>query len=333
MPLFTGLKFGFGASAGGGGAAASTTGGYIVTDGGYTYHIFHSLTSQPDVLVMADNKTIDFLMVAGGGGGGGRYGTDRGSSGGGGGGGVVLGTSKTITVGSYPVGVGTGGLGPAVLSTQGVNGTDSTFWEFTSKGGGGGGHGDFVGTGGNGSPGGSGGGANEDYGTSPQTGGNTTQPGISQPSVGGGSLTQHGFAGGNSGSYPGDTGGGGGGAGAAGITGGTAPKGKGGAGAPFTGFPGPVIAQSMPTDINPIRGVTYRDDFISAVGPTGLYAGGGGGTSYSTPGTVGSGGVGGGGGDGDSGVQFTGGGASGVQVNPKGANYGGNGIVVIKYTT
>ena len=71
--------------------------------------------------------------------------------------------------------------------------------------------------------------------------------------------------------------------------------------------------------------------FTNAVGPTGLYAGGGGGAATGTPGT---GGPGGGGGGGNSpGVEYTGGGGAG-QWPPQGgsAGYdGGKGIVIVRY--
>ena len=75
------------------------------------------------------------LAVGGGGGGG----SDMG--GGGGGGGVVERTALTISPGSYPIVVGTGGSGAlaGVGSARGVNGGNSSFSTLRSYGGGGGG--------------------------------------------------------------------------------------------------------------------------------------------------------------------------------------------------
>ena len=133
-------------------------------------------------------------------------------------------------------------------------------------------------------------------------------------------------------------GGGGGGAGQAGDEGSRDPENGGhGGGGVATGFPGPILAPAVP---NP-------SDFSTAVGPTGIFAGGGGGGTHGTSsGDRGKGGQGGGGnsgygdGVGIAGVNNTGSGGgggaarSGSQPGPdaKGGD-GGHGIVVIRYFT
>ena len=112
-------------------------------------------------------------------------------------------------------------------------------------------------------------------------------------------------------------------------------KGGEGGGGAATGFPGPIIAPAVP---NP-------GPFITAVGATGIFAGGGGGGTHGNDGSYrGSGGQGGGGSggiDNQSGYAATdntggggGGGAAngGSQPGPnaKGGD-GGDGIVIIRY--
>lgn len=336
-PFFTGISrgmggFGFGKSASASSfAAAETSGGVIITSGLYTYHVFHTEMDEPTTFINSTTRSeFTFLMLGGGGGGGARYGSGRGSCGGGGAGGYVYGTNKIIPAGIYEVGIGTGGLGPITSLENGLNGSDSTFWGFTAKGGGGGGAADFANASGSGIPGGCGGGANEDYSENPNTGGTATQPTTPQPSVGGGSILYGGYSGGNSGAYPAQAGGGGGinGAGRPGAPP-TSTYGNGGPGKAFPDFSSPIIAPAIPTSNNLKTGSPFRDDFISAVGPTGLYGGGGGGVAY--PGSPQAlGGIGGGGAGGSPGKDFTGGGAGGAY---PGIVYGGNGIVILRYPT
>ena len=247
-PLFTGLKLGFGRSA----AAFSATGGTIITNGSYTYHIF---LSPGSFVVSSVPGTIDYLVVAGG---GGSY-----SGAGGGAGGVLDGTSYSISSGTYAITVGAGATAnspSAPVSPVPTNGGNSSIGAlFTSTGGGSSapfptpGH-----------PGGSGGG-----------GGSTTVSGVpggtgvagpprqgydggtgysGSQSTGGACDAAGGGAGGNGTSAPGSTGA----AGAAGGPGRSVPA-----------FPGPVIAPALPSP--------EQSAFTTAVGPTGIYAGGGGG--------------------------------------------------------
>jgi len=106
----------------------------------------------------------------------------------------------------------------------------------------------------------------------------------------------------------------------------TTPASPGGAGRAFPSFPGPVIAPAIPGPVRPI--------WIPAVGPTGLF--GGGGAGYGHPGTV-TAAPGGGGGwyDPDvagnhNGVNYTGGGGGGPNPGP---GTGGHGIVIVTYPT
>ena len=90
--------------------------------------------------------TIDFLVVAGGGGGGGsEMSNGYGGGGGAGGGGGYLASSISVNCGSsYPIVVGTGGIGgvsclaPNGSGVPGSPGTFSSAFGFTSAGGGGG---------------------------------------------------------------------------------------------------------------------------------------------------------------------------------------------------
>ena len=129
---------------------------------------------------------------------------------------------------------------------------------------------------------------------------------------------------------PGTRGGGGGGAGGGGgpnQDGGiTTPASPGGAGRAFPSFPAPVIAPAIPSP--------ERSAWTTAVGPTGLFAGGGAG--YGWPSSI-SGAPGGGGGwfnpeaSGDhNGVNYTGGGGAGPNPAP---GAGGKGIVIVTYPT
>jgi hypothetical protein len=152
------------------------------------------------------NKYGRVLVVAGGAAGGATL--SEGNPGGGGAGGVLYYTTTPITIGSYSILVGDGGIGRAG-NNPGLNGEDSVWddggsTEITATGGGGGGGGDTV----DGYNGGSGGGSNRSGGA-----GNA---GI----VGQGSAGGDGGAGSNKG-------GGGGGKGGAG---GTGPNGAGGIG-------------------------------------------------------------------------------------------------------
>ena len=325
-PIFTGFRFGFGGSVGGGGFSAS--GGLISTPGnGYTYHVF---TTTDNFVTSGGDVSLDYLIVAGGGGGGGSYGGSAGGAGGGGGG--VRSGSTIITPDVYIAEVGVGGTGgqysPTIAST---NGTNSSFNSIIAHGGGRGGGGPAPQH--NGSPGGSGGGAAYtapapgpviSYGYNPGTPAPVLASAVpSLPSPYG--ITQ-GYNGGNANISGPRASGGGGGAGGVGTDGGPS-SGPGGPGAPFPNFAGPLFSVIMPAP------------WVSTVGPTGLYAGGGGAGQYAGPAATGGSGGGGNGGlvfpapqpsTGVPGVVNTGGGAGGGG-SPGPGGTGGCGIIIVRY--
>ena len=144
-----------------------------------------------------------------------------------------------------------------------------------------------------------------------------------------GSATSYQTAGGANG--PLERNGGGGGAGSAGGNGSPGP-GLGGNGRAFPEFPAPVIAPAIPSP--------QQSAFTSAVGPTGLFGGGGGagGRSPAKQGGPGGGGPGGNPGSnpaaGTPGVYGTGGGGGGTgQGSALAGGDGAAGIVVVRYTT
>ena len=295
---------------------AKATGGTIAEPGnGYVYHVF----TAPDTIVAtgADVNDVDWLVVAGGGAGGNYYG------GGGGAGGYrvrspnagPLKSPTTITISSSPISI-TVGNGASSNNGQGA---DSAFGPIASEGGGGGETG--GGAGGAGTTGGSGGGGGPTNGggTHPGTAGNT--PPTSPPQGNPGGTGYH------LGNYP--SGGGGG----AGGPGGTAGNNAGDGGPGGNGYPNPDFAAPYITPALTEAGVPSPEitAFTSAVGPTGLYAGGGGGISGSlTDGAAGPGG--GGAGGSGTGVNYTGGGGGGMRP-PAGTHVrtGGKGIVIIRY--
>lgn len=125
------------------------TGGVITIDGDYTVHTF--LVSG-DFTIVSGHRKLRRLIVAGGGPGGSINGSGVGTGGGGAGGVRDLDDPTMMGAGVYPVVVGDGGL-PS-QSTDGNDGSNSSFDGDVSLGGGrGGGVGDAPGN-----PGGSGGG-------------------------------------------------------------------------------------------------------------------------------------------------------------------------------
>lgn len=162
-------------------------------------YLYRCILSQPscserisgsaELTVTPSEVTAQVLIVGGGGGG---------SRGGGGGAGGLISQSGVVLSASYPVVVGTGGVG-GNTSTQGTNGVSSSFNGSTAVGGGGGGKTDTAG-----SAGGSGGGG----------GMNTT---IGPTYAGGAGTALQGNAGGTTNGTSGSPCGGGGGAGAAGT--------------------------------------------------------------------------------------------------------------------
>ena len=329
-PILTGLKFGFGSGSSDAAAAGpvfSGSGGNI--DGqpggnGYTYHVF----TGPGTLTADSPGPVEVLLVAGGGTGGA---TDNSNgAGGGGAGGIVHHTDLSVT-GPLTITVGAKKVYPNSINSVGVTGNDSTIvsptgpWTLTAKGGGGGGHYGEAGL--DGGSGGGGGGFGENYGNTHAVGIQTTQnPAFTSQS----GFNQYGNAGGSpSDENPGNAGGGGG----AGSVGGSSPEAEGGpavsgggAGQPFTGFAGPIPAFApLPTA------------WKNAVGPTGLFGGGGGGENpYQGSPTGAPGPGGGGGGSGISppvsspGIDNTGGGGAGGALGPQ-AGDGGAGICIVRY--
>lgn len=338
------LGFGRRRSVGGGVAGFSATGGTVTAAGitpgnGYRYHVF---TGPGTFTVSSGTTNIEYLVVAGGG-------TAGGNGAGGGAGGLrtnVSGNPKAgaalpISPGSYTITVGgAGSPGPSLpgSGTPGPagNGGYSAFADgspnqIRSDGGGCGGN-----PGGAAIAGGSGGGGGG-FSPTPYTSagsGNTPPTSPSQGNPGGTGCTNCPFPSPGSG-YTAAGGGG------AGNTGGNASysvAGSGGAGHPISAFAAPLIQPEIPAP--------NWSAFSSAVGPTGLYAGGGGGGGYgglSTPGTGGPGGGGAGGvqngssfAPGQNGTTYTGGGGGGAtshlaQDGGGTPGIGGPGIVIIRY--
>ena len=297
------------------------SGGTTVISGDYTYHVY---TSDSTFVVSGSPADIEAIVIGGGGAARGDW------PGGGGAGGVAHAENWPITPGTYPVVIGDGGAASPISSGDGADnkGEDTTFDGITGLGGGAGTQDAYQ------SPlpfnsaylsGGSGGG-NGDEPVGPTTAAGTgTQP--TQPTHSG-LVTNYGNpgfapAGGNTWPAASQDNGGGGGAGSGGTDGLTT-GGVGGNGAPFSNFPGPVLAPAIP-------GVPT---WATVVGPTGLFAGGGGG-SYQAAGTR-AGGPGGGGTSGPSGsagLDYTGGGGGGKSGDSSGGYDGGKGIVIIRYLT
>jgi len=113
-------------------ASFEATGGIISTPGnGYRYHVFNS-SSTPGFQVSNGTKNITVLMVGGGGGANGDNG------GGGGAGGVLYRTGVPVSIGDYPIVVGSGGAGTDGGNT-GNDGVSTVGFGSTAGGGGGGG--------------------------------------------------------------------------------------------------------------------------------------------------------------------------------------------------
>lgn len=303
------------------------SGGTEVTSGTAKFHVF--LGSSEQDFSVTTSGACEILVVAGGGSGGYFYGC------GGGAGGIVHAPGFPVEAGvTYKVSAGNGA--PARPSSVGTgnNGNPSYFKPspataeasatnlYAMRGGGGGYSGDpeqwmvpilpdTGSSGGQVSP------SDTSYRT-PAFPSSTQHPTASKYSnIGSADL-------------PETRGGGGGGAGGGGgpnqdgsIT---TPAAPGGAGRAFPSFPAPVIAPAIPGPVRPL--------WSPAVGPTGLF--GGGGAGYGWPSSV-SGAPGGGGGwfnpepSGDhNGVNYTGGGGGGPNPGP---GSGGHGIVIVYYPT
>lgn len=318
-----------------------TASGATVLEPGNGFKYFVYTTSGALTVPSASaGVNVEYLVVAGGGGGG----ADRAGAAGAGGlrtnvsGNPLAGSSMTLPAATYPVTVGAGGLAgfapqtPSPLqgggpSYNGAVGSNSVFNGITSAGGGGG-QGSTP-TGGNRDGGSGAGGATNPGG--PLSGGSGNTPSVTPPQgndgANGVAIT---------------LGGGGGGAGAA------ASGGNGGNGHPIPAFAAPLISPAIPSDA------------ATAIGSTGLYAGGGGGgAGEGTPSGAGSAGTGGGGAGGArsidpsssnpnsgapgpagaAGVENTGGGGGGAgnfpgtNANMRPGGDGGKGIVILRMPT
>ena len=295
------------------------TDNYFEVSGGtkstFTSYTLFKFTSN-GTLTVTGSGTIDILVVAGGGQGG--LPNDESNYGGGGGaGGLVWYTGYTVEAGDYSIVVGAGGVQNSSGSGnhQGNDGSDSTAFGLTAKGGGGGGGQDGANDGDKGRPGGSGGG-----GGYHDSGGATTQSSQSNTLATGTLVHNLGFAGGAGNNSP-NGGGGGGGAGAVGMNGS-------GSGAPVHGGAGKDMSSLLGT----------------AVGDNGWFSGGGGGSqqagSYDIPYGNGGQGLYGGGGRGDTynsndaeaGDANTGGGG-GAGTRELGGRGGGSGVVIVRVAT
>jgi len=321
--------------------------------GYYKYHVF-TTTGVVTTTTSSVGSDLQFLMIGGGGSGGSPGGSGNGS-GGGGAGGLISRTGPTLALsaGTYTITIGGGASPTPNTPSPGSQGTPSklappsptapVILEAI-----GGGYGNATNTPAAAGPGGSGGG----YGTSPsRSGGGTGTPGQGNP---GGNT--------NPGPYSAGASGGGGGAGGSGGTGspptpsGSPPfisnitNGNGGPGSPIPAFPSSVLSGYIPV---------MPPTALTAIGPTGLYAGGGGGGSFQSPSPTvfspaGSGGPGGGGRGGQaffpssphyptgltpadavSGQIHTGsGGGGGSPGTPTGTSGGGGaGVVMIRYAS
>ena len=340
LQVFTGSRW---ICAGDQSGTITATGGTKITSGSYVYHVFTTDTPSPNKVLNVTSGSGDCVLLVVGGGGG----TSADNGGAGGAGGVCYGPEIPLTPGSYAVTIGSGGLyNPA---------RDNTFnWgslsSFTHP------LGTITGYGGQGS-------ANADasydvftpYAVNPNVpanqmgstaGGRVTNPmseeatitpvgtsGQPQQSTFSGKITNYGNSGGpatNAHYWNAGGGGGAGGAGQSSTPGVAAPtRGLGGNGQAFPAFPAPVIAPGIPSPQQP--------NFTPAVGPTGLFGGGGGGSvenpAQSFAGGPGGGGPGSAGGLANSGVYGTGGGngSNGSTASNPGAYKGGNGIVLVRY--
>lgn len=187
--------------------------GMDITDGGSNVHLVGALDevgmwsralSDSEVTQLYNTGTgltypfgpaADYLIVAGGGGGGGDV--NGGGRGGGGAGGVRKFLSQPLSAGTYPVVVGSGGLGATSLANNATNGGDSSFNGATSVGGGKGGAETNSGaTGGSGGGAGYASGSAAGAGTAGQgyAGGDGTGGGPNYPGSGGGGASAVGAA-------------------------------------------------------------------------------------------------------------------------------------------
>ena len=308
----------------------AATGGNTTLFNGYKYHVF-TFPNSDNFEVTQGYNNVEYLVVGGGGGGASRnISVDTAGGGGAGGlrtnagpsgGGGAQEAAFLVSPGTYLVTVGNGASGGTAGDGTAANGGrgDSSYFgppstpEGITSQGGGGGAGNSIPSfpDGNIKNGGSGGGSR--YGDDPA--------GLGNRDTSGNPVTSQGYPGGLPNSDPGTNGGGGGGAGGAGGAGSNPSPGPGGNGWPVSAFGAPIVGPLIPAP--------QQSAFNSAVGPTGLYAGGGGGDGLDSG--AGTGGPGGGGsGNQGSGVFGTGGGGGANWPGTVGGN-GGAGIVIIRY--
>jgi hypothetical protein len=319
------------------------SGGTEIISGLTKHHVF--IGNGSFVVSSGIKNDVQALVIGGGGGGGDGYG-----SAGGGAGSAVNAVNISLTPGTYPVTVGSGGTGanspgttpgPVCIGGDGAPSSLAFPAPIIALGGGGGGSGSssdpilIV----SGRPGGSGGGGGY-YSTpgspnGPNAGGTGTAPPTSPASnptsgTGGKSYQNDGGAGWYSGAGSIQLGGGGGGAGGVGGNF-NPPRSYGGPGQSFGLYPAPLLEPAIPAPVRP--------SWSPAVGPTGLFAGGGGGAWQPVgpyPGGPGGGGPGStAGNNGTAGVDYTGSGGGGAGGPAMGgaAGNGGIGIVIISYPT
>ena len=277
-PILTSLKFGFGSGgsggAGGGSANVAASGGNIDAQPGGDGYTYHAFTASGSLVSPGNITNCELLIVAPGGGGS----QGNGGAGGGGAGGVVHITQHTLVSGTYTITIPAGGAGgpeSAPSPEPGTKGGDLTMthsstpnFSVTALGGGGGSAWGSSTQAQNPAPnrnGGSGGGIGGGGGDPEGTGDQPSQP-YTVPT---GTVTRYGNRGGDTpGSYRGGGGGGAGGVGGNYDDPSPYDGGDGGDGQPFTSFVGPNPAFApLPTE------------WKNAVGPTGLFGGGGAGGS------------------------------------------------------
>jgi len=227
-PIFTGSRFGFGRGAAAGpGIPFSATGGNVsalAPGNGYKYHTFTS----PGTFTVSGSPGIVEVVAVGGGGGSDGIGTP-----GGGGGAVVYSTNVPISVGSYSVTVGSGGVSGNYSPNPLYVASESSSVHIVSASGGSGAGSWPSGRASGGSPGGGYGGAGSRGGTGePGENGTQVPANFAAPLFGVPSLAPYNryFGGGGGGS---DWDGGGG-----GYAGGLGGGGAGANGSPGAGNPG-----------------------------------------------------------------------------------------------
>jgi len=248
-------------------------------------------------LTVGGSGDVDILVIGGGGGGAGYYG------GGGGSGGLIYKAEHGLTANTYDIVIGAGGISKTNTAPGGVGG-DTTFTinggaqEFIAKGGGGGGGPNATDGGSGGASGYNTGGAGDEIQTA-QSGDSGTYGFGNDGGLGVGSPGYNPGGGGASGSTP------------------------------------PAATQSTAGAGG--AGKDYSSIYGTALGVSGVFAGGGGGAFTSDgSGAAGAGGSGGGGagattdtGTGVTGTNGTGSGGGGSKWGASGA--GGTGIVLVRY--